>query len=444
VAVSESGKAPRLAPAPVPTAAERLAEIDAAGLLRRMRTLESMQGPRVELDGREVLMLCSNDYLGLAGHPDVRLAGAQACERWGAGAGSSRLVAGNMGPHASLERRLAAFHGSERALLFGSGYLANTGTIAALARRGTVVYSDELNHASIVDGCRLAGAAKFVYRHADSEQLAWALERSAAPAALIVTDGLFSMDGDSAPLEPLVRLARDHGALLMVDEAHAFGAAGPGGRGTAAAAGLAGEVDVLVGTLGKSLGSYGAYACVSAELRELLVNTARPLIFSTGLPPASAAAAEAALGLLEAEPALVEQLQANAALIRSALAAAGVEAGPGSSQIVPVRLGDPERALAACAAALERGVYAQAIRPPTVPEGTSRLRLTVMAGHEPSEMRSAAAVLADALRVADEAAAGPPAAPEPAPGELRVIDARAGEASGAAERPHPPLAGDRR
>ena len=214
------------------------------------------------LDGRPVLLMCSNNYLGLADHPRVRQAAAEAAMRWGAGAGASRLISGNMKPHRQLEERLAAFKDREAALLFGSGYLANTGAIAALARSGEVVFSDELNHASIVDGCRLSRAETFVYRHRDLEHLAWGLRQAARrAAALIVTDGVFSMDGDLAPLEGLVELARRHGCRLMVDEAHATGAIGPGGRGSVAAAGLGEEVDLIVGTLGKALGAYGAYVC---------------------------------------------------------------------------------------------------------------------------------------------------------------------------------------
>lgn len=381
-----------------PTAAEQLQALEDAGLYRRMRTVEGAQGPRVTIDGSDVLLLCSNNYLGLAEHELVRLAGAEAYRDWGAGCGASRLVSGNMTPHQRLERRLADFHGQEEALLFGSGYLANTGVIGALARRGQVVYSDQLNHASIVDGCRLAGAAKFVYRHGDLEHLAWALQRSAAPAALIVSDGIFSMDGDVAPLMWLAELARRHGARLMVDEAHAVGTYGPAGRGVVAAAGLAGEVDVITGTLGKALGSYGAYAAVSDELRELLINTARPLIFSTGLPPAVVCAAEAALGLVESEPERVARLQSNATVLREALEVEGLAPGDSRTQIIPVMIGDPEQAVAACSRALEEGVYAQAIRPPTVAEGSSRLRLTVMADHEPGELRRAAAILAAAVR----------------------------------------------
>jgi 8-amino-7-oxononanoate synthase len=400
--------------APRTTTAERLAAIRDAGLLRRMRTVEGAQGPRVTIDGRELLLLCSNNYLGLAEDPRVREAGAEAFRQLGAGAGASRLVSGNMAVHERLEERLAGFHGKPSALLFGSGYLANTGTIAALARRGEVVFSDELNHASIIDGCRLAGAATFVYRHGDADHLAWALERSPAPAALIVSDGLFSMDGDLAPLPELARLARRHGARLMIDDAHAVGTMGPGGRGSVAAAGLGEEVDVICGTLGKALGSYGAYVCAAADVRELLVNTARPAIFSTGLPPASAAAALAALEVIESEPERVERLSRNVEALRCALRAEGLDPGAGTSQIVPIVIGDPAHATAACAQAIDAGVYAQAIRPPTVPEGTSRLRLTVMASHEPDELRRAAAVIADAVRSATAAAAGEAAGDPPA------------------------------
>ncbi len=368
--------------------AERLEELRDRGLHRRLRLVEGPQGPRVTLDGEPVLLLCSNNYLGLADHPRVREAAAEAAMRWGAGAGASRLISGNMQPHRRLEQRLAAFKGYESALLFGSGYLANTGTIAALAGRGEVVFSDELNHASIIDGCRLSRAETFVYRHGDVEHLAWGLRQAGERAALIVTDGVFSMDGDVAPLEELVPLARGHGCRLMVDEAHATGALGPGGRGSVAAAGLSGEVDVVVGTLGKALGSYGAYVCASRELVDYLLNTARPFIFSTAPPPPSVAAALAALELLESDPHRVERLAQNAATLRAALAAEGLAAGDSSTQIVPVEVGDAARTMELCERALERGVFAQGIRPPTVPEGRSRLRFTVMATHRAGELRA--------------------------------------------------------
>jgi 8-amino-7-oxononanoate synthase len=377
---------------------DQLAELERGGLRRRLRTVEGPQGPRVLLDGRPVLLLCSNNYLGLADDPRLRQAAAEAATRWGTGAAASRLVSGNMALHEELERRLAELKGAEAALLFGSGYLANSGTIAALAGEGELVLSDELNHASIVDGCRLARAAKFVYRHCDLEHLEWGLRNVAGRPALIVTDGVFSMDGDVAPLAELLELARRHGARLMVDEAHATGALGPGGRGAVAAAGLSGEVDVIVGTLGKALGSYGAYVCGSRELADYLLNSARPFIYSTALPPPVVAAAIAAIDVLEAEPLLVERLGRNAAALRQALEGEGLAVGGSRTQILPVVVGDAGAATALCERALEGGVFAQAIRPPTVPTGTSRLRLTVMATHRPVELRRAARTLGEAAR----------------------------------------------
>jgi glycine C-acetyltransferase/8-amino-7-oxononanoate synthase len=378
--------------------AERLEELRESGLHRRLRLIASAQGPRVLLDGHQVLLLCSNNYLGLADHPRVREAAAEAAMRWGAGAGGSRLISGNMEPHRVLEERLAAFKGYESALLFGSGYLANIGAISALAGRDEVVFSDELNHASIVDGCRLARAETFVYRHGEVEHLAWGLREAEGRASLIVTDGVFSMDGDVAPLEDLIRLARRHDCRLMVDEAHATGALGPGGRGSVAAAGLSGEVDLVVGTLGKALGSYGAYVCAGAELSEYLLNTARSFIFSTALPPPALAAALAALDLLEAEPELVRRLNANAAALRGGLAAEGLRVGGAESQIVPLEVGDAARTMELCERLLERGVFAQGIRPPTVPEGSSRLRFSVMATHEPADLSDAARMTGEAAR----------------------------------------------
>ncbi len=390
--------------------ADRLEELRDRGLHRRLRLVSGPQGPRVLLDGRPVLLLCSNDYLGLADHPRVRGAAAEAAMRWGAGAGASRLISGNMVPHRRLEERLAEFEGYEAALLFGSGYLANTGAIAALARRGEVVFSDELNHASIIDGCRLSRAETFVYRHGDVEHLAWGLAEAEGRGSLIVTDGVFSMDGDVAPLEQLLRLARRHDCRLMVDEAHAIGALGPGGRGSVAAAGLSEEVDLVVGTLGKALGSYGAYACASRELVDYLLNTARSFVFSTAPPPPAAAAALAALELLESHPHRVGRLQSNAALLRAALAEEGLAVSGSETQIVPVEIGGAAPTMELSERALERGVFAQGIRPPTVPEGSSRLRFTVMATHRAGELRRAAKLVGAAAREMGIASPAPPTA----------------------------------
>ena len=261
---------------------ERLDELERLGLTRRLRLISGPQGPTVLLEGEPVLLLCSNNYLGLADHPDVRRAAAAAAMRWGVGAGASRLVSGTMTIHGRLEERLAIFKGTEACVLFGSGYLANVGAICALAGRGGRIFSDELNHASIIDACRLSRAEVVVYRHRDLDHLHSCLQRHPARRSaghLIVTDSVFSMDGDVAPLAEIVELAAHYGARVLVDEAHATGNLGPGGRGAVAEAGLEGQVDVVVGTLGKALGSYGAYACASAEIVRLLINTARPLIF---------------------------------------------------------------------------------------------------------------------------------------------------------------------
>jgi 8-amino-7-oxononanoate synthase len=378
--------------------ADRLDELRERGLHRRLRMISGPQGPSVLLDGRPVLLLCSNNYLGLADHPRVREAAAEAAMRWGAGAGASRLISGNMKLHRRLEERLAVFKDQEAALLFGSGYLANTGAIAALARNGEVIFSDQLNHATIIDGCRLSRAETFAYRHADLDHLEWGLRKAQGRGSLIVSDGVFSMDGDIAPIEGLVRLAHRYDCRLMVDEAHATGAIGPSGRGSVAAAGLSDQVDVVVGTLGKALGSYGAYICGSRVLVDYLINVARPFIFSTAPPPPSVAAADAALEVLISNPHRVERLGANAKMMREALLAEGLPLAPSETQIVPVMVGDPELTVQLSELALERGVFAQGIRPPTVPEGTSRLRLATMATHRGSELVRAAKVLGDAAR----------------------------------------------
>ena len=378
--------------------AQRLEELESSGLRRRLRLVDGPQAPTVLLDGQPVLLLCSNNYLGLADHPRLRRAAADAALSLGTSSGASRLLSGSMSIHFELEERLAAFKGTEAALLFGSGYLANTGTIAALARQGEVVCSDALNHASIIDGCRLAGAETFVYRHADAEHLEWGLRRAAGRASLIVTDGVFSMDGDVAPLSELSDLARRHRCRLMVDEAHATGCLGPGGRGSVAAAGLTDEVDVIVGTLGKALGGYGAYVCGSAELVDFLVNSARPFIFSTAPPPPAVAASSAALELLQERPKRVEKLRANAAALRSGLQEQGLEPAGSETQIVPLVIGEADDAMALCERLLEDGLFAQAIRPPTVPPGTCRLRLTVMATHAIADLRRAARSIGTAAR----------------------------------------------
>jgi glycine C-acetyltransferase/8-amino-7-oxononanoate synthase len=383
-----------------------LEDLTAAGLHRRLRSLQSPQGGRVRIDDREVVLLCSNDYLGLADHPRVRAGAIEAIERWGAGAGSSRLVSGGTELHDELERRLAGFKGSEACLLFGSGYLANSGIVAALAPEGGVVLSDALNHASLVDGCRLARAETLVYPHRDLDALAELLRTHSARPALIVTDAVFSMDGDLAPLVGIVELARRHAARVLVDEAHATGVIGARGRGLVAELGLEREVDVVIGTLSKALGSYGAFACCSREMASFLVNRARTVIYSTALPPPALGAALAALDLLEEDSDLVARLHSRAGTLRAELAAAGFPVEPGTMPIVPLIVGEPQEAVAMAEAALSDGVFAQAIRPPTVPQGTSRLRLVATAAHDVDDLRRAARTLA---AVASRAMTGQPA-----------------------------------
>jgi 8-amino-7-oxononanoate synthase len=395
---------------------QRLEELEQLGLTRRLRLISGPQGPTVLVDGKPVLLLCSNNYLGLADHPSVREAAAEAAMRWGVGAGSSRLVSGTMTVHRRLEERLADFKRSEGCLLFGSGYLANIGVIGALAGPGDAVFSDELNHASIIDGCRLSRAEVVVYRHRDVEHLDWSMRRlgrDSAARRLIVTDSVFSMDGDVAPLAAIAELADVYGARIVVDEAHATGNLGPGGRGAVAEAGLESEIDVVVGTLGKALGSYGAYVCANAEMVRFLINTARPLIYSTAPSPPAIAGALAALALMRERPQRVQRLRSNARVLRRALAAEGFPVADSEMQIVPLILGDEHAAMRLCQEAIDRGVFAQAIRPPTVPAGTSRLRLTAMASHTASELEKAAVTLGAAARaIGVDPASLAPALPE--------------------------------
>ena len=369
----------------------------------------------------------------------MREAAADAAMRWGVGAGASRLVSGSMTIHRRLEERLAAFEGSESCVLFGSGYLANIGVIGALAGAEDVIFSDELNHASIVDGCRLSRAEVVVYRHRDIEHLDWCLRRHGERRGrrLIVTDSVFSMDGDIAPLAHIAELAQIYGARIVVDEAHATGNVGPDGRGAVAAAGLEGEIDVVIGTLGKALGSYGAYACASAETIQYLINTARPLIFSTAPGPPAVAGALAALELLLERPHRVARLRSNARALRRALAEEGFPRG--RRRDAHRAAGRRGRARGDGASASRRSSGASSPRrsgPPTVPAGTSRLRLTTMASHTPGELREAARTLAEAARragVDPEQVQVPPAAePLQEIQEIETALVRAERLSGAA------------
>jgi 8-amino-7-oxononanoate synthase len=352
------------------------------GLARAVAAL-GPGGARVACAGGSLVNFASNDYLGLACDPRVVAAGVQAAQAFGWGAGASPLVAGWRTPHQALADALAQFEHTEAAVLFPTGYAANTGTIAALAGRGDALFSDRLNHACLIDGARLSGAEIFVYPHRDvgSVQALLARERGRFRRALLMTDGVFSMDGDLEPLGDLAALAEQYDAMLLVDEAHGTGVFGPDGRGAASACGAAERVPVRVGTLSKALGASGGFVAGSRRLIEWLINRARPLIYSTALPPAVAAAAHEALAISQREPWRREHVHALGKRLRDALALAGIDCGHATGPIVPVVLGDPERTLAAASRLRASGFLVPAIRPPSVPEGTSRLRISVTAAH---------------------------------------------------------------
>ena len=368
------------------------------GLLRRLREVGGAQEAVVRVDGRRVVLFCSNNYLGLAAHPEVVEAAARATRDYGASAVSSRLISGHMTAHAALEEKIARWKGVEASLLFSTGYHANVGTLSSLVGPGDVVVSDELNHASIIDGCRLSRARVAIYRHNDVAHLAEVLEACRdARRVLVVTESVFSMDGDLAPLAAIADLAEAHGAWLMVDEAHAAGVFGPAGAGLVAALGLTDRVHVHMGTLGKAIGSFGAYVAGSRALVDHLVNRARSFIFTTGLPPSAAAAASVALDVIAREPERAAGLLQRARALGETLRGLGLEVPNLQSQVLPVMVGDARRAVQAATELMERGFYVAAIRPPTVPQGTSRLRLSLMATHDAEAIEGVATALAAVL-----------------------------------------------
>lgn len=371
--------------------AERTA-LAQAGLLRHLRTVMSAPTGTINLDGRDVVLLGSNNYLGLSTHPQVIAAAVEATRTYGTGASGSRLISGNSELYTTLEANLAKAKGTEAALVFSSGYTANTSVIPVLAGDGDLILSDALNHASIIDGCRLSRATKKVYRHCDVEHLIALLSESAAfRRRLIVTDGVFSMDGDIAPLPDIYEAATQYDAMVLVDDAHGFGVLGPDGSGTVAHFGLEGKGIVQMGTLSKAVGALGGYIAGSHALIELLINRARGFIFTTGIPPATLASANAALEVLRASPELRQRLLSHAYRIKTALVDLGCTLLPSETQIIPLVLGSPERATSVAGALLTERVFAPAIRPPAVPAGTSRLRITVMATHTEAEIHRAIA-----------------------------------------------------
>ena len=371
-----------------------LAQITQAGRYRKLREISSAKGPRVIIDGKTVLLMASNDYLGFCSHPAIKKAAQDAISVWGTGAGASRLISGNISLLRELEAQLASLKKTEDALVFSTGYMANIGLLSVVGEAGDVIYSDELNHASIIDGCRMSRAHVEVYPHRDTERLAALLKQGQQfRRRIIVTDGVFSMDGDLAPLPRLVELARAHAAMIIVDDAHATGVLGKQGGGTAEHFGLHGEVDIIMGTMGKALGCFGAFVAGSQEVRELLINRARSFIFTTALPPAVVASAREALRLLDKEPEWRKALWENVDFFKMGLQAYGFSTHDSATPIIPIVVGDASLAVNISESLLQEGLFIQAIRPPTVPEGSSRLRITVSAAHRKQDLSWALEVL---------------------------------------------------
>jgi len=373
---------------------QELAQLEQRGMLRSLRIVENGQGAKVHVCGREVLLLCSNNYLGIAGHPALIEKMVAATRELGAGSGASRLVSGTMPTHVALEERIAAFKGVSAALLFNSGYAANMGILQGLLGPDDVVFSDELNHASIIDGCRLARANTIVYPHCDTEALAELMEREKPNRKgrwLIVTDGVFSMDGDMAPLAHLCDLKEEHDALLMVDDAHGTGVLGKSGRGTGEYLNCLDRIDLHMGTLGKALGCAGAYLAAERVVIDTLINHSRAFIFSTSLPPGVPAAAMAALDLVDSAEGRVlrEKLERNRVQLAGSLMAGGMDLLGSMTQIIPVLTKNPEPTMKMTARLLEEGIFLQGIRPPTVAQGLCRLRATVMASHDAIDLERA-------------------------------------------------------
>jgi 8-amino-7-oxononanoate synthase len=380
--------------------AQDLDHLDATGLRRRGQPA-LRKGTRLEYaDGSRLIDFASNDYLGLAGDARLARAAGEALLTGGTGSGAARLISGTHPLHEQLESRLAVFKGVEAALLFGSGYAANVGSIPALAGRGDIIYSDELNHASLIDGCRLSDARIRIFPHLDLDALARLLEEDAGHDGRrwIVVEGVYSMDGDPFPLDRLVEVARAHGAWTYVDDAHGTGVLGAGGRGSAERWGVEGEIDVMMGTLGKALGTTGAFVCGSRALCEWLLNRARSFVFTTAPPPAMAAATLAALEIVASDPGPRTELARNAARLARRLADIGLASGPPRvGHIVPIMTGAGERTLRIAAALAARGFAVGAIRPPSVPDGGARLRITVSAAHSAEQIDGLSEALHQAL-----------------------------------------------
>ncbi len=366
---------------------QTLTDLDGNGLKRTLRQLSGSQGRRVTVDGRKVLNFCSNNYLGLADDARLGQAAAESIEKDGFGAGASRLVCGNMTAHQKLEEAIARFKGAESCLVFSTGYMANVGIISSVFGRDDIIFSDRLNHASIVDGIQLSRAQCRRYAHRDMRALEEMLKASGPCRKRgIVTDSVFSMDGDIAPLDEIVALARRYNCLVMIDEAHALGVMGENGRGLAEHFGVESEIDIQMGTLSKAAGSFGAYCCGSKDLTAFLVNKARSFVYTTAMPPSVAAASLRAVEIIETEPDRRARLWENTRAMHRGLKEMGFNTMDSQTPVIPVVLGDASMAVEFSKRLLDAGIFITAIRPPTVPVNTARLRLTVMATHTQSDI----------------------------------------------------------
>ncbi len=356
-------------------------------LYRKLRVLENHEGTRARFEGRELLLFCSNDYLGLSRHFRVVRAARKALETYGVGAGAARLISGTSEAHRELEKKIARFKRKEGAIVFAAGFLANLGILTAFADAGDVIIMDKLCHASLVDGARLSGAVLRVFPHKNYKQCEELLKKNkTAQRKILVTETVFSMDGDRADLGELIRLKKKYGALLVVDDAHGTGVIGANGRGATEPKGIAEGVDIIMGTLSKAIGGLGGFVAAEKVLIDFLVNFARPFIFATALPPVLCEAAREAFCVIEEEPSLRKKLWQNVRAVEIGLKAAGFVLAPAGSAILPVILGDEKKALGAFKTLLSKGIFIPAVRYPTVPKGKARLRITVSAAHTPKDI----------------------------------------------------------
>ena len=368
---------------------DELGKIKESGLYRELKVVGNAQDTRIDIEGKTYLSFCSNNYLGLANHPSVVNAVKKAVDEYGWGACASRLVSGNMTLHEALEKEISRFKMKDAAIVFPTGYMANLGVISSLVSGGDLVVSDKLNHASIIDGCRLSGAVFRVYAHCNMEKLENILKKSSKyNRILIVTDSVFSMDGDLAPLPDIVRIAKKYNAMVMVDEAHGTGVFGGNGRGVVEHFNLDNEVDVVMGTLSKAIGSLGGYVSGDEDLISYLRNKARPFMYTTALPPAVSAASIAGINLIQEDPSLRETLWNNVRCIKERLGSLGIDMISSQSQIIPLLIGDTQKTVDISKLLYERGILIPAIRPPTVPANSSRLRMTVMSSHTQADLES--------------------------------------------------------